>query len=332
MSFPDIRMRRNRKNQSIRNLVQENHVSVNDLILPIFITDKRSAKEEIKSMPDIFRLGLKELKDKVKEVEKLGVNAIAIFPKIDEKLKDKNGSYALSQKNYLLKYINEIKSISQKVQVIVDVALDPYTSHGHDGVLNKKGDVDNDATCEILAQQAMILANAGADIVAPSDMMDGRVGIIRRSLDENDSKDISILAYTAKYASNLYAPFRDAVGSTKNLGKADKKTYQMNPANIREAVLEAELDIKEGADFLMVKPGMFYLDVIKELKNKFNRPIFAYQVSGEYAMLKKYCEEDVNLFKNILYESMLCFKRAGSDAVLTYAACEMARILKDNGQ
>ncbi len=323
-------MRRNRKNESIRNLVQENHISANDLILPVFVVDKNSAKEEIKSMPDVFRLGLKELKDKVREAEDLGINAIAIFPKVDENLKDDKGSYALSKENYLFRYINKIKLISQKVQVIVDVALDPYTSHGHDGILNKKGDVDNDATCEVLAEQAVLLAKAGADIVAPSDMMDGRVGIIRKSLDKNNFTEVSILSYAVKYASNLYAPFREAVGSAKNLGKADKKTYQMNPANIREAIMEAELDINEGADFLMVKPGMFYLDVIKELKSKFNKPVFAYQVSGEYAMLKKYSEEDINLFKNILYESMQCFKRAGADAILTYAACEMARILKDN--
>lgn len=305
--------------------MQENYISVNDLILPVFVVDKKSAKEEIKSMPDVYRLGLKELKEKIKEAETLGINAVALFPKIDQKLKDDTGSYALSEKNYLLKYIEEIKSVTDKIQVISDVALDPYTSHGHDGVLNKNGDVDNDATCEILAEQAVLLAQAGADIVAPSDMMDGRVMFIRNALNKNNFSEVSILSYATKYASNLYAPFREALGSDKNLKKADKKTYQMNPANIREAILEAELDVKEGADMLMVKPGIFYLDVIKELKSNFNLPVFAYQVSGEYSMLKSFANKNNELFDKLILESMLCFKRAGANAIVTYAACEVAK-------
>ncbi len=322
-----IKPRRLRSSENIRNLVQETRVSVDDLILPIFVCNKKSAQETIKSLPDIYRFGLKELKEQLRQVSNFGVNAVALFPYVEQNLKSNNASYALSKNNYLFNYIAECKKAFPKILIIADVALDPYTISGHDGILNSKGEIDNNLTCEILANQALMLAKAGADIIAPSDMMDGRVVVIRKKLDENSFSKIPILSYTAKYASNLYAPFREAIGSDKNLKKADKKTYQMNPANISEAILEAKLDVSEGADILMVKPASFYLDVIKELKNNFNLPIFAYQVSGEYAMLKNFANGNKELFDNILLESILCIKRAGASAIITYGALEIARIL-----
>ncbi|MDX1948900.1 MAG: porphobilinogen synthase [Rickettsiales bacterium] len=325
-----LKPRRLRSSQAIRNLVQETRISVDDLILPIFTCDKNSASEKIKSLPDVYRLGFKELKAQIKKAERLGVNAVILFPYIEQMHKDENASHALSKNNYLLKYIAECKKTSPKTLVIADVALDPYTISGHDGLLNKKGEVDNDLTCEILAKQAVLLAEAGADIISPSDMMDGRVAVIRRALDENGFSNIPIISYTAKYASNLYTPFREAIGSDKNLKKANKKTYQMNPANCREAILEAQLDCLEGADILMVKPAIFYLDIIKELKNRFNIPIFAYQVSGEYAMLKNFAGENKELFENILLESILSIKRAGANSIITYGAIEIAEYIKNN--
>ncbi len=327
MQFPTTRLRRNRQAEWIRNLVQETSVSVNDLILPIFITTKKQGREPIKTMPGVFRLGEKELLAEVREAKKLGINAVALFPVVPDANKDALGKYALDKNNFLFSRIKKIKDEVPEIGVICDVALDPYTTHGHDGVLNKKGDVDNDATNIVLAKQAVLLARAGADFVAPSDMMDGRVGVIRQALDKEGLVDTGIIAYSAKYASNLYGPFRDAVGSGKNLSKKDKKTYQMNYANVQEAVLEAQMDVEEGADVLLVKPGIFYLDVISEVKKAVKVPVFAYQVSGEYSMMKVSSLAGIVDFDKVILESMICFKRAGANAILTYAAKEIAKLL-----
>ncbi len=325
--FPNTRLRRNRQSGWIRNLVQETTVSVNDLILPIFVLPGKDGKEKIKTMPGVFRLGEKDLLKEVAEAKRLGINAVALFPVVPDAKKNESGSYALDKNNFLLGHIKAIKNKFPEMGVICDVALDPYTVHGHDGVL-KQGYVDNDATNKILAKQAVILAKAGADFVAPSDMMDGRVGIIRAALEAEGFVNTGILSYAAKYASSLYGPFRDAVGSGKNLSKKDKKTYQMDPANISEALLEVEMDINEGADVVMVKPGIFYLDVIAAVKQKFNVPVFAYQVSGEYAMMKNSSLAGIIDFDSVMMESILCFKRAGASAVFTYAAKEIAKSLE----
>jgi len=328
MQYPQTRLRRNRSSQWLRNLVQETELSVNDLVYPIFVTPEKAAKDEIKTMSGVFRLGEKELVAEVKEAKKLGINAIAIFPVVPQKNKDEGGSYALDKNNFLLSRVKKIKDSVPDIGIICDVALDPYTTHGHDGVLNKKNQVDNDKTIEILCKQAVLLAEAGADFVAPSDMMDGRIGEIRDALDAESLIDTGIISYSVKYASSLYAPFRDAVGSSKSLKLKDKKTYQMNPANIREAILEAQLDVSEGADVIMVKPGIFYLDVISELKNHIDRPIFAYQVSAEYSMMKHASLAGIIDFDKVMLESLICFKRAGADAIFTYAAKHVAEILK----
>ena len=323
--FPHSRLRRNRFTSSIRNLVAENNLTVNDLIQPIFVKEGLDGSEAINSLPGINRYGLNALDSELERIQNNKINAVAVFPVIDPKKKDDKGTESLNEDNLVCKAIKQIKNNSD-LTVIADVALDPYTSHGHDGLLNESGYVDNDKSLVSLTAQAMTLAKAGADMVAPSDMMDGRIASIRSSLEENGFVNTIILSYAAKYSSKFYGPFRDAVGSSSNLGVGSKDTYQMSPTNINEALHEVRMDLEEGADIVMVKPGMPYLDVIKAVKETFSVPTFAYQVSGEYAMLKAAIQNEW-LAEDVLAESLLSFKRAGADCVLTYAANEIANKL-----
>ena len=324
--YPLSRLRRLRANKSIRNLVAENKLSVDDLIQPIFVKESLKEKEEIESLPGIFRHSNKSILKEVEELLSLGIKAVAIFPVIDEDKKDEEGSEAINENNFLNNIIKTIKQNFPEILVVADVALDPYTIHGHDGVLNSDGDVDNDKTLKILEDQALKLAYVGTDIIAPSDMMDGRIGILRKALEEQEFKNTMILAYSAKYSSKFYGPFKEAVESAKFFGNKTKDTYQMAVANIDEALHEVALDINEGADIVMVKPGMPYLDVVKAVKEKFQMPTFVYQVSGEYAMLKAAVEKNW-LSEDVMFESLLSFKRAGADCILTYAAKEIAKNL-----
>ena len=324
--YPLARLRRLRSNKSIRDLVAENKLSIDDLIQPIFVKESIKEKEEIESLVGIFRHSEKSILKEIEELVKLGIKAVAIFPAIDEDKKDEKGSEAVNENNFLNNVIKAIKQNFPEILIIADVALDPYTTHGHDGVLNSIGDVDNDETLKILEDQALNLAQAGTDIIAPSDMMDGRIGIIRKALEEKDFKNTMILAYSAKYSSKFYGPFKEAVESAKFFGNKTKDTYQMAVANIDEALHEVALDINEGADIVMVKPGMPYLDVVKAVKEKFQMPTFVYQVSGEYAMLKAAVEKNW-LSEDVMFESLLSFKRAGADCILTYAAKEIAKNL-----
>ena len=320
--FPLTRLRRTRQNKSLRNLVAENTLSTNDLVQPIFIKEGLKGKEPIESLPGVSRLGLDVLNDEIRELEEVGIQAVALFPVIDPNKKDEQGKESLNEDNLISQAIKQIKSFSEMV-IIADVALDPYTSHGHDGLLDGKGYVENDSSLTVLTEQALVLAKAGADIVAPSDMMDGRILSIRKAFEENGFVNTLILSYAAKYSSKFYGPFRDAVGSSSNLGTGSKDTYQMAVANTDEALHEVRMDLDEGADMVMVKPGMPYLDIIKAVKDEFSVPTFAYQVSGEYAMLKGAIEKNW-LVEEALMESLLCFKRAGADCILTYAAKEIA--------
>ena len=324
--YPLSRLRRLRANKSIRNLVAENKLSVDDLIQPIFVKESLKEKEEIESLPGIFRHSNKSILKEVEELLSLGIKAVAIFPVIDEDKKDEEGSEAINENNFLNNIIKTIKQNFPEILVVADVALDPYTIHGHDGVLNSYGDVDNDRTLKILEDQALKLAHVGTDIIAPSDMMDGRIGVLRKALEEQEFKNTMILAYSAKYSSKFYGPFKEAVESAKFFGNKTKDTYQMAVANIDEALHEVALDINEGADIVMVKPGMPYLDVVKAVKEKFQMPTFVYQVSGEYAMLKAAVEKNW-LSEDVMFESLLSFKRAGADCILTYAAKEIAKNL-----
>tara|TARA_B100001057_G_scaffold17224_1_gene16010 strand:+ start:712 stop:1623 length:912 start_codon:yes stop_codon:yes gene_type:complete len=298
-------------------------VTKNDLIQPLFVKEGLSDKEPIESMPGIFRFGEESILREIEEIDQLGIKAIAIFPVIDPSKKDSRGTEAIKRDNFISSVLSSIKNKFPDMLVIADVALDPYTDHGHDGVF-EKDKILNDQTLEVLAEQSLVLAEAGADIIAPSDMMDGRIGFIRRKLDENNFQDKIILSYAAKYNSKFYGPFRDAVNSKNNLGTSDKSSYQMNPANSLEALNEVVMDIEEGADIVMVKPGMPYLDIISKIKEEFKVPTFAYQVSGEYAMIM----ESVNkgwLDKGVIIESLTSFKRAGADAVLTYFAKDLIK-------
>ena len=324
--YPLSRLRRLRANKSIRNLVAENKLSVDDLIQPIFVKESLKEKEEIESLPGIFRHSDKSILKEVEKLLSLGIKAVAIFPVIDEDKKDEEGSEAINENNFLNNIIKTIKQNFPEILVVADVALDPYTIHGHDGVLNSYGDVDNDRTLKILEDQALKLAHVGTDIIAPSDMMDGRIGVLRKALEEQEFKNTMILAYSAKYSSKFYGPFKEAVESAKFFGNKTKDTYQMAVANIDEALHEVALDINEGADIVMVKPGMPYLDVVKAVKEKFQMPTFVYQVSGEYAMLKAAIEKNW-LSEDVIFESLLSFKRAGADCILTYAAKEIAKNL-----
>lgn len=307
-------------------MVSEVNLSVDDLIQPIFIKENLSGSEDIDSMPEIKRFGLDVLNNEIEELMSLGIKSVAIFPVIEESKKDAAGLEALNEDNFLTKAIKQIKESFPELIIIVDVALDPYTTHGHDGVLDDNGDVDNDASLLTLKQQALVLAKAGADVIAPSDMMDGRIKLIREALEDNNFKNTVILSYAAKYSSKFYGPFKDAVESAKFFGNKTKDTYQMAIGNINEALQEVAIDIEEGADIVMVKPGLPFLDVLKAVKDEFKIPTFAYQVSGEYAMLKAAIEKGW-LSNEVIKESLISFKRAGADCILTYSAKEVAREL-----
>jgi len=327
-SFPSTRMRRNRMKDFSRRLISENSLNVNDLIWPLFVTEGSKIKEEVPSMPGVYRNSIDEIIKEAEDAIKLGIPAIAIFPQIDSTLKNSKGSEAINENNLICRSIKAIKQEFPELGIITDVALDPFTDHGHDGLLIND-EINNDETLKILAQQSIIQANAGCDIIAPSDMMDGRIGYIRSALDKADLKNTQILSYAAKYASGFYGPFRDAVSSSGNLGGASKSTYQMDPANSNEALREVELDIAEGADMVMIKPGMPYLDIVKIIKDTFQVPTFVYQVSGEYSMLmsainNKWLDDD-----KVVMESLLSFKRAGANGILTYFAKRIAEKLKN---
>jgi porphobilinogen synthase len=322
-SFPNTRMRRGRSSDWMRRMVAENAVSANDLVLPLFVQEGKASRTPIISMPGVERLSADLIVEKAKAAYDLGIPAVALFPVVSKEKKSLKAEEAYNQKNLICATVESLKKALPQMGVICDVALDPYTTHGHDGLV-KNDYVINDATVEVLCKQTICLAKAGADVVAPSDMMDGRVGAVRHALDGKGYENVSILSYAAKYASCFYGPFRDAVGSSGNLGGADKKTYQMDPANSDEALREVALDISEGADMVMVKPGMPYLDIIRMVKDNFNIPVCAYQVSGEYAMIKAAAQNGWLDEKNALLEAMLSFKRAGASSVFTYAAIEIA--------
>jgi len=325
-TFPDTRMRRIRKSSGLREMLAETNLSKSDLIQPIFIKEDLSGNEAIKTMPGINRIGLDILIDEIGKIVELGIKSVAVFPVINEEKKDEIGSQATIEDNFICQAISSIKKSFPELLIIADVALDPYTDHGHDGLLDETGDVDNDLTLPVLREQAIVLAKAGTDMIAPSDMMDGRIKIIRDALEQNDFINTLILAYSAKFSSKFYGPFKDAVESAKFFGNKTKDTYQMPVGNINEALHEVALDIQEGADIVMVKPGMPYLDVIKAVKDEFKVPTFAYQVSGEYSMLKNAVDSGI-LNNDVIKESLLSFKRAGADCVLTYFASEIAREL-----
>ena len=324
--YPSTRLRRLRKNLNLIELVSETNLTSKDLIQPIFIKENFEGKEEIESMPGIFRFGLNHVLSEIEEVINAGINAIAVFPVIESSKKDEKGSEALNKSNFIAHSINKIKQEFPELILIADVALDPYTDHGHDGILINN-EVANDETVEVLIEQSILLAEAGADIIAPSDMMDGRIGLIRDSLEKQNFKDIILLSYAAKYNSKFYGPFRDAVNSASNLGNSSKSSYQMNISNKNEALHEVALDINEGADIVMVKPAMPYLDVIQLIKKEFKVPTFAYQVSGEFSMLKNAINHGW-LDKEVMLESLVSIKRAGADAILSYAAKEISKEIK----
>ena len=326
-SYPTTRMRRLRRAPFIRDLVQENYLSCADLIWPLFVIEGDNIIEPIASMPGVNRYSIDQLVEQAKQAVKWHIPAIAIFPKIEADLKDEAGGLAVDEDNLVCRAVRAVKQACPELGVICDVALDPFTDHGHDGLL-EDGRILNDETISILVQQALVQAKAGCDIIAPSDMMDGRIGAIRAGLDSHGFEDVLILSYAAKYASAFYGPFRDAVGAGKKLGGEGKKTYQMNPANIDEAMSEIEMDIAEGADMIMVKPGMPYLDVLQRAKTTFAVPSFAYQVSGEYAMLRHAVDNGL-MTEQAITESLLCFKRAGADAILTYFAPKIAKSLME---
>ncbi len=320
--YPSLRLRRNRKFSWARRLVEENNISVNDLILPIFVTEGKNKVQEIKSMPGIYRYSVDKLNNVVNSASRARIPLIAIFPNTPKSKKDFYGTEALNENNLVCKAIRKIKKINPKIGVMADVALDPYTNHGHDGIIKQK-QVLNDETIKILSEQAVLQAEMGCDVIAPSDMMDGRVGVIRKSLDKNNFKDVQILSYSAKYASSFYGPFRNAIGSSQK-NKINKKTYQMDYRNSDEAIREVALDIKEGADFVMIKPGLPYLDIIKSVKETFKIPVFVYQVSGEYSMIKNSIKKGI-LDKESVIESLVSFKRSGASAIVTYFALEIAK-------
>ena len=324
--YPSTRLRRLRKNLNLIELVSETNLTSKDLIQPIFIKENFEGKEEIESMPGIFRFGLNHVLSEIEEVINAGINAIAVFPVIESSKKDEKGSEALNKSNFIAHSINKIKQEFPELILIADVALDPYTDHGHDGILINN-EVANDETVEVLIEQSILLAEAGADIIAPSDMMDGRIGLIRDSLEKQNFKDTILLSYAAKYNSKFYGPFRDAVNSASNLGNSSKSSYQMNISNRNEALHEVALDINEGADIVMVKPAMPYLDVIQSIKKEFKVPTFAYQVSGEFSMLKNAINHGW-LDKEVMLESLVSIKRAGADAILSYAAKEISKEIK----
>jgi porphobilinogen synthase len=326
--FPAIRMRRMRRDPFSRALMRENLVTASDLIYPVFILEGTNQREPVLSMPGVERVSVDLLMTVAEECVTLGIPVLALFPVIDAAKKTPDGVEATNPDGLVPRAVRQLKKNFPELGILTDVALDPYTSHGQDGLLDENGYVLNDPTTEMLVRQALTQAEAGVDVVAPSDMMDGRIGYIRAALEEKNFIHTRIMAYSAKYASAFYGPFRDAVGSAKNLGKADKNTYQMDPANSDEALREVALDIAEGADMVMVKPGMPYLDIVRRVKDEFKVPTFAYQVSGEYAMIKAAAQNGWLDHDKVMMESMLAFKRAGADGVLTYFALDIARKLK----
>ena len=325
-SYPSTRLRRNRKTDWSRRLVSENSLSSNDLIWPIFLTEGKNQKNQISTMPGVYRYSVDQIEKIVEKALKLKLPLLALFPHTQKSKKDKIGSEALNENNLVCKALRIIKKkFKSDIGIMCDVALDPYTSHGHDGLL-KKGYVQNDESVQILVKQALLLAEMGCDVIAPSDMMDGRIGKIRKALDKKNFQLVQILSYAVKYASNFYGPFRDAVGSKINL-KGNKKNYQMNFFNQKEALREVALDIKEGADFVMVKPGLPYLDIIKLVSDTFKIPVFAYQVSGEYSLIKNGIKKKI-ISGTAIEESLISFKRAGSSAIVTYFADYIAKKLR----
>ncbi|WP_370624349.1 porphobilinogen synthase [Polynucleobacter sp. AP-Melu-500A-A1] len=328
MQFPAHRPRRMRRDDWSRRLMQENRLAADDLIYPVFLLEGKGKSEAVASMPGVNRISLDLLFNAAQECVDLGIPVLALFPVIDPALKTPDGKEAYNPNGLVPNAVRELKKRFPNLGIMTDVALDPYTSHGQDGVLDDHSRILNDETSAILVQQAITQAEAGVDIVAPSDMMDGRIGKIREALEQKKLIHTRIMAYSAKYASAFYGPFRDAVGSAKNLGKADKKTYQMDFANTDEALREVGMDISEGADMVMVKPGMPYLDIVRRVKEEFDYPTFAYQVSGEYAMLKAAAQNGWLDHDAVMMESLMAFKRAGADGVLTYFALEAARLIK----
>jgi len=324
-SYPNVRLRRNRKTEWSRRLVSENNLSTNDLIWPIFIKEGKNIKEPIKSMPGVYRYTLDKIENLVEKAISKKIPMIALFPQTPKLKKNAKGSEALNKNNLVCKALRLIKKNYKDIGLMCDVALDPYTDHGHDGIL-KKNYVNNDETIKVLVKQSLLQAEMGCDVIAPSDMMDGRIGEIRKNLDKNGFKLVQILSYAVKYASNFYGPFREAVGSKKIL-KGDKKNYQMDFSNSKEALREVALDISEGADFVMVKPGLPYLDIIKLIKDNFKIPVFAYQVSGEYSLITTGINNKI-LSEDAIFESLMSFKRAGASAIVTYFAEKIADKLR----
>jgi len=324
-SYPNVRLRRNRKTEWSRRLVSESNLSTNDLIWPIFIREGKNIKESVKTMPGIYRYTLDKIEGLVEKAINKKIPMIALFPNTPISKKNSKGSEALNKNNLVCKALRLIKKNYKEIGLMCDVALDPYTTHGHDGIL-RNSYVDNDETIKILIKQSLLQAKMGCDVIAPSDMMDGRIGSIRKALDNNGFKQVQLLSYAVKYASNFYGPFRDAIGSKKLL-KSNKKNYQMDFSNSKEALREVALDISEGADFVMVKPGMPYLDIIKLVKDNFKIPVFAYQVSGEYSLIKNGIINKI-LDENAIYESLMSFKRAGASAIVTYFADQIADKLR----
>jgi len=321
-----LRLRRNRKYSWSRKLIQENTLSPSDFVLPIFLIDGSNKKESISTMPGVYRYTINRLSQIIDKAIKNGIPMVALFPKIKNNLKNEIGSESLNENNLVCRAIIEIKKrYKNQIGIMCDVALDPYTSHGHDGLI-RSNEIINDETIEVLINQSLLQAEMGCDVLAPSDMMDGRVGKIRKALDKSNYQDVLILSYAAKYASSFYGPFRDAVGSKGSL-KGDKKTYQMDFRNTDEAIREVALDIKEGADMVMVKPGMPYLDVIRSIKNKFKLPVLAYQVSGEYSLIETAITKNF-INKDAVYESLVAFKRAGANAIVSYYADRLDNIIK----
>ncbi|MBQ5949157.1 porphobilinogen synthase [Massilia sp. ST3] len=330
-SYPAARMRRMRRDPFSRALMRENVVTASDLIYPVFILDGQNQRQQVASMPGVERVSVDLLLKVAEECVALGIPVMALFPVVDASLKTYDGIEATNPEGLVPRAVRELKRNFPELGIMTDVALDPYTTHGQDGLPDENGYIVNEKTIEMLIKQSLAQAEAGVDMVAPSDMMDGRIGAIRGALEDKGYIHTRIMAYSAKYASSFYGPFRDAVGSAANLGKADKNTYQMDPANSDEALREVALDIAEGADMVMVKPGMPYLDVVRRVKDEFKVPTFAYQVSGEYAMLKAAAQNGWLDHDKVMMESMMAFKRAGADGVLTYFALEIARKLKAQG-
>ncbi len=327
-AFPARRLRRLRQHDFSRRLVRENHLTVDDLIYPVFVLEGENRREAVASMPGIERLSLDLLLQEADELVALGIPAIALFPVVGQGQKSLDAEAAWDDNGLVPRVVRALKAAHPQLGIITDVALDPYTTHGQDGIIDEHGYVLNDITTQALVRQALCQARAGADVVAPSDMMDGRIGAIRQALEANGFVNTQIMAYSAKYASHYYGPFRDAVGSAANLGKSSKETYQMDPANGDEALHEVGLDIAEGADMVMVKPGMPYLDVVRRVKDQYGVPTFAYQVSGEYAMHMAAIQNGWLKERETILESLICFKRAGADGILTYFAKRVAQWLR----